>query len=154
MYFYYIGRNLSRQLEEQDDLASDGETSDSGKDMVLEVCVLYTTTDMCLPVVVDEEAENEEQEITCSYLPVPHVQAGKEDLIRSAINGENALDWPYMGETSMNEFRTPSLAGMSFPSLFPTGRGYPTDPTRIHAVELSTNWKTPTAVCRCSSALL
>lgn len=93
---------------------------------------------MCLPVVVDEEAENEEQEITCSYLPVPHFQAGKEDLIRSAINGENALDWPYMGETSMNEFRTPSLAGMSFPS---TGRGYPTDPTRIHAAELSTNWK-------------
>ncbi|CAN0356059.1 unnamed protein product, partial [Ectocarpus sp. 12 AP-2014] len=43
--------------------------------------------------------------------------------------------WPVMEATALNEFKTTGLASMTFPALFPRGKGDPTDPARSRSVK-------------------
>ena len=76
-----------------------------------------------------------------SLLPSPAQQRTEDTAIRSMINGENPLDWPVIEGNAMNEFQTPFLATMAFPTLFSYASGDPTNPARHHSVSLTDGFK-------------
>ncbi|CAB3978949.1 Hypothetical predicted protein [Paramuricea clavata] len=47
------------------------------------------------------------------------------------------MNWPSLGDEPLNEYSTPFLATMAFPSLFPDSRGDPTNPCLLHNVTFS-----------------
>ena len=67
---------------------------------------------------------------------IPLRQQTKQDAIRALINGMDPLDWPAYDRDPINEFRTEGLASITFPTLFPYGKGYPTKRTRLRVVAL------------------
>lgn len=76
-----------------------------------------------------------------SFLPAESRQQQEEQLIRAAINGTDPLDWPQIDGQPINEFQTPGLASMAFPTLFPYGAGDPTNPARHRVVDLTKAFK-------------
>ncbi len=78
-----------------------------------------------------------------SFLPLPTRQSTEDDAIRSAVasTDNDPLDWPEIAGQPINEFRTPYLATMSFPALFPYGTGDPTNPGRQRQVSLTDGFK-------------
>ena len=62
-----------------------------------------------------------------SFLPVKSNQM-KEDSIREKLLS-GTTDWPYRGSQPLNEYTTPFLATVAFPTLFPDGQGDPTNPS-------------------------
>ena len=77
-------------------------------------------------VVSDEEDSNPTEDsgeaaIACSshlFLPLPKQTATEDDAIRATIAGRNPIDWPYIGDQAINEFRTPGLASQAFQPYF------------------------------------
>ena len=51
--------------------------------------------------------------------------------IQDAVNEGNALDWPSTKGNAINEFKTDVLATMAFSTLFPYGKGDPTNREEI-----------------------
>ena len=51
------------------------------------------------------------------------------------------MDWPSNDGDPINEFRTEGLASMTFPTLFPYGKGDPTKRTRLREVSLTEGFK-------------
>lgn len=47
------------------------------------------------------------------------------------------MNWPSLGDEPLNEYSTPFLSTMAFPSLFPDSRGDPTNPCLLHNVTFS-----------------
>ena len=99
-------------------------------------------------VVSDEEDSNPTEDsgeaaIACShlFLPLPKQTATEDDAIRATIAGRNPIDWPYIGDMAINEFRTPGLASQAFPTLFPYGTGDPTCPGRQRPVTYTEAFK-------------
>lgn len=77
-----------------------------------------------------------------SFLPLPTRQSTESDAICAAVTtGNSPLDWPNIIGQPINEFRTPYLATMSFPTLFPYGTGDPTYPGRQRQVSLTEAFK-------------
>lgn len=92
----------------------------------------------------EEEIPDTEDDLpndTRSFLPFPVAEATEDRTIRSVINDSNRSDWPDINQTPVNEFQTPFLATMAFPTLFPYGRGDPTNPGRQRAVSLTDGLK-------------
>ena len=46
------------------------------------------------------------------------------------------MPWPSVGDQPFNEFQTPFLATTAFPTLFPDGKGDPTNQALIRNVPL------------------
>ena len=70
---------------------------------------------------------NEDTEMS-SFLPIPETETRQADIFQQQL--ENAtIDSPSIGEQPLNEFTTPFLAAMAFPTLFPDGKGDPTNPS-------------------------
>ena len=46
------------------------------------------------------------------------------------------VDWPTLGNSPLNEYSTPFLATMAFPTLFPDGKGDPTNPATVRNITL------------------
>ena len=65
-----------------------------------------------------------------SFLPLPTKQSTDDMAIRNTILGDtlDPLNWLDINNVPINEFHTPYLATMSFPTLFPYGTGDPTYP--------------------------
>ena len=95
-----------------------------------------------------EHAEEEIPQQSHSFLPLPQGQQSEQDAIRALINGVDPLDWPSNDGDPINEFRTEGLASMTFPTLFPYGKGDPTKRTRLREVSLTKGFQTPYKVCR------
>lgn len=73
-------------------------------------------------IVFDKDTE------TSSFVPLGQ----NEQLEIKAIQSEIAakpVDWPTVKNEPLNEFKTPYLATMAFPTLFPDGKGDPTNPS-------------------------
>ena len=79
-----------------------------------------------------ESLENDSR----SFLPYPIREGMEDSVIRSTISGNDHIQWPSIGEHAVNEFATPFLATMAFPTLFPYGTGDPTNPGRQRSVSL------------------
>ena len=87
--------------------------------------------------VVESESEKEDllyddsTEIS-TLLPVCMEQEKEIDTIRSELLGSNSMEWPVDENAEpLNEYNTPFLATMAFPTLFPDGKG---DPTNVELV--------------------
>ena len=78
-----------------------------------------------------------------SFLPLPNKQSTDDMAIRNTILGDtlDPLNWPDINNVPINEFQTPYLATMSFPTLFPYATGDPTYPGRQRPVSLTDGFK-------------
>lgn len=87
-------------------------------------------------------SENEEDivysELTemSSFLPLGPQQEQEVQAIKSQLSGDKPLNWPSHEEPPLNEYTTPFLATMAFPTLFPEGNSDPTDPSVVRNVSL------------------
>ena len=66
---------------------------------------------------------------TSSFFPVNSNQKKGDDSIREKLLSATT-DWLRRGSEPLNEYPTPFLATMDFPTLFPTGQGDPTNPSK------------------------
>ncbi len=83
--------------------------------------------------------EEDDEHDSSSFLPLPTSQTSEDDAIHSALNAP--LEWPDATGQAINEFRTPYLATMSFPTLFPYGTGDTTYPGRQRQLSLTDGFK-------------
>ena len=72
-----------------------------------------------------------------SFLPVGQQQEQELDAVKNQLNGEEPMNWPSVDNQPLNEFEIPYLASMSFPTLFPDGKGDPTNQALARDVPLS-----------------
>lgn len=78
------------------------------------------------PLDIDDLPNNQDTELSTMLLnPVKFKQ--QEELIKDEILHENKIRWPQRGQKAVSEFRVEFLATMAFPTLFPDGKGDPTN---------------------------
>ena len=99
-------------------------------DGLLEVEALDTSNN------TDEESNGDDHD-SHSFLPLPVAQETEDVAISSTIHDSYPLGWPGLHENAINEFSTPYLATICFPTLFPYGSGDPTNPARARGVSLT-----------------
>ena len=64
-----------------------------------------------------------------TFFPIPQCQQQEMDAIQqklSSIDNQH-IAWPIVDNEPTNEYLTPFLATMAFPTLFPDGKGDPTN---------------------------
>ena len=71
-----------------------------------------------------------------SFLPVGEQQQQELSAIRNKISASEPLNWPTVDNQPVNEYETLYLATMAFPTLFPDGRGDPTNQALLRDVPL------------------
>ena len=128
-----IDHNSLQQLPE-DDVPSGLQIVEDKNDMVQE-----NEDDVDHDVLMEDADGNDE--LPRSFLPLPVHKKQDQDAIRSAVDGQDPLDWPSVSGDSINEFKTTGLASMAFPTLFPYGKGDPTNQGRKRAVSLADSFK-------------
>ncbi|XP_020897308.2 uncharacterized protein LOC110236158 [Exaiptasia diaphana] len=75
---------------------------------------------------------------TNSFLP----ESTNNDLELDAIQAElGHVDWPSIESNPVNEFTTHFLATMAFPTLFPDGKGDPTNPCLLRDIPLGNKFQ-------------
>ena len=72
-----------------------------------------------------------------SFFPMRQRQRKEGEAIQDAVNEGDPLDWPSTEGNAINEFKTDGLASMAFPTLFPYGKGDPTNRARNHDITLT-----------------
>ncbi len=76
-----------------------------------------------------------------SFIPMRQRQRKDGAAIQDAVNEVDPLDWPSTEGNVVNEFKTAGLATMAFPTLFPYGKGDPTNRARQHGITLTEAFK-------------
>ena len=76
--------------------------------------------------VENEDNVFDEKTETSSFLPHSTNEQLEHDAIQNMLGPK--MDWPSVGDESLNEYSTPFLAIMAFPCSFPDGKGDPTNP--------------------------
>ena len=76
-----------------------------------------------------------------SFIPMRQRQRKEGEAIQDAVNEHDPLDWPSTEGNAINEFKTDGLATMAFPTLFPYGKGDPTNRARNHDITLAEAFK-------------
>ena len=72
-----------------------------------------------------------------SFLPVGEQQQQQElNAIRNQISANEPMTWPTVDSQPLNEYKTQCLATMAFPTLFPDGKGDPTNHALLRDVSL------------------
>lgn len=72
-----------------------------------------------------------------SFIPVNEQQQQELDAIRDKLSlNDEPINWPSVGNQPINEYQTPFLATLAFPTLFPDGKGDPTNPSLVKEVPL------------------
>ena len=83
----------------------------------------------------DEDVAFNQTTEKSSFLPLGQQQEQQMDAIRKEILGEeNSINWPNISNQPLNEYQTWHLASMAFPTLFPDGKGDPTNPSLLRDV--------------------
>ena len=88
------------------------------------------------PCVNDEDLVYNEQTQMTSFLPVPEKEAKEINIMQQQLETAT-MEWPSVDEQPLNEFNTPYLATMAFPTPFPDGKGDPTNPSLLRDVSFS-----------------
>lgn len=78
------------------------------------------------PLDIDEIPCNEETELSSTLLNPVELKQQKE-LIMDEVLQTQRIQWPERDTKAINEFKTELLATMAFPTLFPDGKGDPTN---------------------------
>ena len=68
-----------------------------------------------------------------SFLPVNINDQLKIDAIKKTLHSAK-ISWPTIENEPLNEYSTPFLATMAYPSLFPDSKGDPTNPGLLHEI--------------------
>ncbi|CAB4023269.1 ATP-dependent DNA helicase pif1 [Paramuricea clavata] len=76
-----------------------------------------------------------------SFIPMRRRQRKEGADIQDAVNEVDPLDWPSTEGNPINGFKTDGLATMAFPTLFPYGKGDPTNRARQHGITLTEAFK-------------
>ena len=84
------------------------------------------------PAIVMKTVYNEETQMS-SFLPIPETELKEADALKSQLSG-SAMDWPSIDDQPLDEFSTPFLATMAFPTLFPDSQGDPTNPSLVRNI--------------------
>jgi hypothetical protein len=74
---------------------------------------------------------------TSSFLPVGEQPQQELDAVRNQLSAEEPISWPTVEDKPLNEYQTQYLATMAFPTLFPDGKGDPTNQALQRNVLLS-----------------
>ena len=72
-----------------------------------------------------------------SFLPVGEEHKQELAAVRNQLPSEEPMSWPTVEDQPLNEYQTQYLAAMAFPTLFPDGKGDPTNPALQRNVSLS-----------------
>ena len=76
----------------------------------------------------DEDNIYDESTEMSSFLPPGKQEQQEFEAIRNQLSQGSNLDWPTVESEPLNEYQTPFLATMAFPTLFPDSKGDPTNP--------------------------
>ena len=82
----------------------------------------------------DYNDTNEDTNITHSFIYSTDNVTEEEEAIRQEINKTADMNWPTQNSQPVNEYKTPGLATMAYPWLFPDGKGDPTLSTPLQEV--------------------
>ena len=100
-------------------------------------------TETCEPDFGPQNAEdtvyNEQTEMN-SFLPIPQCEQQEVQAIQhqlSSTDNNQVMSWPTVHNDPINEYTTPFLATLAFPTLFPDGKGDPTNPSLYRDVQLA-----------------
>lgn len=83
---------------------------------------------------------------TSSVLPMPNAEQQEIEFIQQQVQGQ--INWPSVENSPLNEYTTSFLATMAFPTLFPDGKGDPTNPSLHKHVTLGEKNKAFMQICR------
>jgi hypothetical protein len=80
---------------------------------------------------------NEDTEMS-SFLPIPKEQHREIEAVQKQLSQiqHSTMPWPKVDSNPINEYLTPYLATMAFPTLFPNGSGDPTNLSLVRDVPL------------------
>ena len=81
---------------------------------------------------------NEQTEMN-SFLPIPQCEQQEIQAIQQQVSSTHysqAMPWPTVDSEPINEYTTPFLATLAFPTLFPDGKGDPTNPSLHQDMQL------------------
>ena len=84
----------------------------------------------------DEDVVYNSSSEMSSFLPVGQQQQQEMEAIRNQLFEQQPIEWPTVTDEPLNEYQTPFLATMAFPSLFPDGRADPTNQALLSDVPL------------------
>jgi hypothetical protein len=70
-------------------------------------------------------------------MPVTKQQQQEFDAIKEQLSQKEAINWPTVDDNPLNEYQTPFLATLAFPTLFPDGTGDPTNPSLLKDISLA-----------------
>ena len=76
-----------------------------------------------------------------SFLPVSEQQQQELYAIRNQLSADEPMSWPTVEEQPLNKYQAPYLATMAFPTLFPDGKGDPTNQALLRDVPLPERFK-------------
>lgn len=81
---------------------------------------------------------NESTEMS-SFLPIPECQQQEVQAIQQQLLCHQAthMPWPTVDNEPLNEYVNPFLATLAFPTLFPDGKGDPTNPSLHRNIPLA-----------------
>ena len=74
----------------------------------------------------DDSIYNESTD-TSSFLPVGQQKEQEINAVRQQLSGDEPMSWSTLNDQPLNEYQTSFLATMAFPTLFPDGKGDPTN---------------------------
>ena len=84
----------------------------------------------------DDKVYNESSERS-SFIPVNEQKQQELDAIRDQLSLNEPINWPSVDNQPINEYQTPFLATLAFPTLFPDGKGDRTNPSLFKEIPLS-----------------
>ena len=84
----------------------------------------------------DEDVVYNSSSEMSSFLPVGEQKQQEMEAIRNLLFAEEPIQWPTVSNDPLNEYQTPFLATMAFPTLFPDGKGDPTNQALLRDVPL------------------
>lgn len=91
------------------------------------------------PQNTEDTVYNEQTEMH-SFLPIPQCEQQEIQAIQQKLSStrftQTSMSWPTVDNEPINEYTTPFLAIMAFPTLFPDGKGDPTNPSLYRDVQL------------------
>ena len=71
-----------------------------------------------------------------SFLPVGEKQQQEIEAVKNQISANEPMMWPTTENEPLNEYQVSHLATMAFPTLFPDGKGDPTNQALLREVSL------------------
>lgn len=118
--------------------------NDIPTDLVTVECNDEIVSDEVIEAEGEEPTENADEDIVynqsaemSSFLPVAEQQQKEIQAIRNQICGNEPINWPSVDNQPLNEYQTPFLATMAFLTLFPDGKGDPTNPSILRDIPLN-----------------